>query len=401
MVGRRADTAVALVLAVLAMAFGASLVGTPGTIDMTVWARWMEAVRQSGIVEGYARADVHDYPPGCFLVFKLAVWGAAIFHISPATALKLLLLCASMLSACVLGLWCRSLAAGAALMFSLALSAVGLGYLDVCFLPPLLAAVWAAQKRKILLASFLFTTACAMKYQPLIVAPFFFAYLVRAALPPMSWGWQSPVRPFVRIVLGVSPVAAVVLASFDLGALGRSFQSTLQHTAWSYQALNINWIVQLAAYRQAGLVGQPYYAVSPAPQVLVAMRVCLAVVFAWLLAVQVRRGPRFEPFAACALLATLAYFQISAGVHENHLFLSMALAFSMLAARGRHAAVAAGGIAAAFNLNLVMFYGLDGKGLPTIHSWFGALTGIAAAGTVIFTIWLFFVLLKREPADRP
>jgi hypothetical protein len=64
-----------------------------------------------------------------------------------------------------------------------------------------------------------------------------------------------------------------------------------------------------------------------------------------------------------ATLGYLAYFTFNTGVHENHLFLACLL-LGLLAHRERTTLPDLAVWAALLNINMVVFYGLDGRGLP-------------------------------------
>src|SRR5437879_3919348 len=65
----------------------------------------------------------------------------------------------------------------AAFNSSILLSGVCLGYIDVFFVPWLIAAFWAFQLKRHVLGTALFSIACLTKWQPLIVVPFIAIYL--------------------------------------------------------------------------------------------------------------------------------------------------------------------------------------------------------------------------------
>jgi hypothetical protein len=97
-----------------------------------------------------------------------------------------------------------------------------------------------------------------------------------------------------------------------------------------------------------------------------------------------------EAWLRYSLVGYLAYFLVSAGVHENHLFLGSLLAIALAWQHRRWWWIAAT-IAVAANLNLLAFYGWSGF---ITRRMFGglddtvwlAMTVSATLGTVSFTL---------------
>jgi hypothetical protein len=75
------------------------------------------------------------------------------------------------------------------------------------------------------------------------------------------------------------------------------------------------------------------------------------------------RPKTFPNLLLFATLGYLAYFTLNTGVHENHLFLACLL-LGLLAHRERTTLPDLAVWAALLNINMVVFYGLDGRGLP-------------------------------------
>jgi hypothetical protein len=76
-----------------------------------------------------------------------------------------------------------------------------------------------------------------------------------------------------------------------------------------------------------------------------------------------RSTKTFESAVFFALAGYLAYFAFNSGVHENHLFLAVLLAAALWGMNPAHGVTFAIWAATA-NLNLVLFDGFNGRGLP-------------------------------------
>ena len=74
-----------------------------------------------------------------------------------------------------------------------------------------------------------------------------------------------------------------------------------------------------------------------------------------------RRRKTFANVLRFALIGYFAYFTFNTGVHENHLFLAVIAALAFYWQDASQAAVLTGIVLLA-NLNLILFYGLDGSG---------------------------------------
>src|SRR5262249_40600305 len=94
------------------------------------------------------------------------------------------------------------------------------------------------------------------------------------------------------------------------------------------------------------------------------------------------------------ILGYLAYFTFNVGVHENHLFLPIILGL-FLAAQNRSYLPLALATALIANLNLLVFYGIDGKGLPFDRVVGIDLSVVLAVLEVVFFLWFAWTVSKR------
>lgn len=373
-----------VVLALLSVAAVAAYLGfvhLPGTEDMTIfWIRWSELVAQHGLREGYRQAFT-DYPPGVFILFWLA--NRLLAPVSQFLLVKSIIVLAAAAGVAVYGGWIRNLGWIVALVFALLLSSAILSYVDVLYLAPLFASLWAIQGRRLILSSFCFTVAIMLKWQPIIIAPFFVAYATGLTLDEVR-SFRSWIPALLRLMIGAIGPLAVCLLLVEPAILWRAFTLATSHPALSLQALNVNWLIELALYAKQG--GKHVYDVAASPGLSLTMRLAFYALYTAVFAAFVIRRRSFGELIWSACLAFLVYFLFNIGVHENHLFVPMVLAFLLPCAGRQKSETTITFLAIMANLNLLLFYGLEGgmllKGWPMLVA-----SGILAAVNSAFGIW--------------
>ena len=251
------------------------------------------------------------------------------------------------------------MAATAMLLFATLLSPT-LAYLDVLYLAPLLLSLWALQKERLEAAAFCFTVAVLMKPQPLIIAPFFLAYACHFSLGELKRTaiWLPRVG---RLALGTIAPLAWCLLSVDPAAIVDSFAMALSHNALSYQGLNPNWIMQLWLYFIEGSDAKRFFMVEAPENLLLVARWIFCAAYFFVLGVFLLRRRSFEEFVWFACVGFYTYFLLNLGVHENHLFMVMVLAFVLYQANARIGLPMVSYFSIMANLNLLLFYGIEGK----------------------------------------
>ncbi|MDP1838906.1 MAG: glycosyltransferase 87 family protein [Reyranella sp.] len=354
----------------------------PGTIDVeTYWLPWLAAVSRYGLIEGFTVA-AGDYPPGAASLLFLARW--LLPTADGMTVLKALLAAAQLGSTLFVLAQTGRLALSLFCLAAVALSASMLAYLDILMAIPLLVAFFAALDRRPILSAAAFGVACLIKWQPLVVVPFMLVI------------WFEQARPEPRRHLAAAALLAIVaglVAWMFWPAIWSSFAQAFGHVGWSAHALNFPWFVQIVLGYRPEIIQAP-----GAP--LLGLRVIFAALYLLLLGAAIWMGIRRQrgdamvimPFA---LAAFLAYFTFAAGVHENHLFGPMLLAF-VLWSRNPRFRTAAIALAIFANLNLAVFYGLTGAPPFATGPAFAWLTGILSA----FSLLLFAHVLSRLAVAR-
>lgn len=156
-----------------------TLLRARGTEDVEMWRLWMNLLGERGLLQGFA-ASGGIYPPGTFVWLYAVIQGAALLGLPRFVALKLSLALALALTSLLLWAWTRNPILALAAFLSLALNGVALGYTDAHFAPLLLLSLWALARGHPAASGALLASAFLVKWQPLILAPFFVVWLAAA-----------------------------------------------------------------------------------------------------------------------------------------------------------------------------------------------------------------------------
>ena len=377
-------------LLALAILVGLTFLRAEGSPDIPIWLDWIRRCLRLGLVGGYADIQI-DYPPlGLALLHGVALvskhLGVTLF-----AGLKCSLLLALLVTVFVYWACSRSLPLATGLLIVLIPCSVGLGYLDVYYAPFLLLALFSLERDRWGRFGLFFSAACLIKWQPLVLAPFFLVYL-----------WKRGPRALLR-ALGAAAIPAIVLFLFFGPEMARALGRALSHRGLSANALNLWWLVTHALHAawpdafgslSAGTAGHIY---SPRGAVLhlLVLRLPFVLCYATVFVLLWRRGAQFTSVLQHALVGYLTYFMLATGVHENHLFVAVVLAavLALHTADGRRAFVI---WASVFNVNLWAFYGVSGR-LPMSR-----VLGIdLALPLAALNLWLFALVLMALLDEPP
>lgn len=370
------------------------LFATPGTGDMKIWERWTSNAMRLGVVAGFREND-NDYPPLSDVALWVTGHAGVAAGLPVATTIKLSLLIVLALTLILYFAWIGRAGPTLALWAAIVLNAVGMGYLDVYALPPLILCLWALQQSRSTAALTWFTVACLVKWQPLVIAPFLLWHLGHAYWPLSSAHlrrWLGLLGPSLLLV-------AIVIAVFEPYPFLRALAKSLGHRVLSGDTLNLpwmaTWIQQAVAHGMAGLTGQ----VSAIPSAPLWLRLPFKLLFAWQFLVLLYRytkgTARFERTLAYSLVGFLAYVALSSGVHENHWFVPSVLAIVLTGYRRQWLAPAIA-IGVVANLNLLLFYGLTGRRLDISRVVGVDVTVPLAALAVAMYFWTASLLQRQD-----
>jgi len=364
-------SAVALILLVSLIAV--SFLYSPGTEDIRIWNYWIDEISSYGLIGGFAHgggAFPHDYPPLVFIMLAAVSRCADALSTSAFVVLKCSLLLFLFATSGCFYWFTRNLVLTAALEFTLLLSSVALGYLDIWFAPFLIAGLFCLQRGNLTLGVLLFTVSCSIKWQPLVIAPFICIYVWSAVQDVPSWRekLRRQIMPFAVAAL----VVAMPLAAIFGTSIIHSLQLAMSHDYLSGLALNFSWLhtwaLHLAQPEKYGALQDGQIGIIHTHEALVKLpeKILFYASYSAVLIVFARQKKTFERLIVYSVLGYMAYFVFNTGVHENHLFLASCLAWMLVFLDPSHL-LRCINLSIAANINPIFFYGFFGKGLPFPH----------------------------------
>jgi hypothetical protein len=179
----------------------------------------------------------------------------------------------------------------------------------------------------------------------------------------------------------------------------------LTHKYLSGDALNFNWVLMyllhvFAPERYGKLYdGRPDIIMVKYLGETLFSRAMFLITYVAALVALCRQEKTFENLMRFSLIGYLAYFIFNIGVHENHLFLAVILSVVLVWLKRSYLSLAATVILMA-NINLVVFYGIQGGG---IHRMVAENVDMALLlsvyNTVFFLIlWARYVFVGERPS---
>jgi hypothetical protein len=366
----RQHTLLKVMLAALALLLAWLWLPAPGTTDVPIFLRWAAAAAIS------ARASFETfytlgYPPLGFVFLSGAAWLGQALHTDLFTGYKLSLLLCLVLTSGLFWLWTRHFYLSLGLFLALLPNAMAYGYTDIYFATLFVGALWALYHNKLALFTLLYGGACLVKWQPLVLAPFVALYLLTP--PPRADAQPQRARQQARRLGGRVLLPAALLALGTLAIFGKpvlaALATGLSNNFLSGQALNLNWIVTWGIRKLdprwfGGLTDGLIVPIdTPDWHALLWSKVLFWLAFLpTVLAFGLSRKT-YDDLILFGLGGYLTYFMLNTGVHENHLFLAVILAAVLAWRQSAHLLTFATWALVA-NVNMFIFYGADGSGLP-------------------------------------
>jgi hypothetical protein len=363
------ERAMGVLLLVLTVILSLMMIHSPGTSDVPLFLNWMEVVYQNGLVSGYSKVMSGlraDYPPLSYAILYMArAFGNAV-GLSPLMSFKVTILTFQLVSAGIILLLSGSYWIAAAFNACLLLSGVGLGYMDVLVAPSLIAAFWAVRLKRNVLGAGLFLIACLTKWQPLIVTPFIAVYLFEIS-DLRSFRYAVGTRLFWHLVILTAVTIVLLSLLFGLDP-ARSLWHGMNHPFLSGNALNLPWVEGSfydLFFSSSSIQSELTYSMPP-PIYLLPAKIIFSIIFVLII---VRATYTEKTLTYCLLFSIVGFVTYviwNAGVHENHLFIAVILAYMlMLHERTPEHRVIVTILAAMFNVNLFVFYGVTGTELQS------------------------------------
>jgi hypothetical protein len=326
----------------------------------------MGLAHENGLLATYKIAAIDgvggfatDYPPLALVILGVVARVGGFLRLDDFVALKISLLIATLGCASVMAVWDRRWqpTLGAAAYGALILDAMLLVYIDVYFIFVLLLALYFLRRGFEATGAALFALSVFIKWQPIVLGPFVFLYLVKG--PERL----TPARLF-RIFGPALLVIAAVGALFGESTIRAFIRGIFQDPTFSGSALNLNWlataVIEFARsdlHDHGGKVftlnvgGYPIF-----ERISNALRI---VTFLTVLAHFYLSDRKFVSLLQSSIVGFLCYFNFGSAVHENHSLIVAILALCLIGTAGV-GQIQALVLVALVNVNLILFFGLSG-----------------------------------------
>lgn len=389
-----------VVLIILFALITLSFFYSPGTPDVRLWLKWIQVVDANGPLQSFETGERSSvgvesvqeaYPPYISLILFITAQLTHLFSIDYFTALKLSLTLFLFLSSFIFWIWTRDFFITAILHISLMVNSMLLVYVDIFLLPTLMLSLWAIKRRNMITFTVFYTISCLIKWQPIIISPFIFLYILQ--ITKIS-EWED--IDFKGITLNVMvPLSVILIITILLYKMPflKSFTSAVTEPYLSGNALNFGWIMTYLLHvflpdKFGYLIeGQAHYIMTTSFKLMLIPKILFFISYTTAFLVFLKKEKSFENLIYYSLTGYLAYFMFNTGVHENHLFLASILAVILLYLK-REYLVTSVFVLITSNLNPIIFYGTDGKGLG-----FSRVVGIDITLIFSFLNVIFFLLI--------
>jgi hypothetical protein len=286
----------------------------------------------------------------------------------------------------------------AALNATLLLSGVGLGYMDVCIAPPLIAAFWAYQAKRNVLGTALFLIASLTKWQPLIAAPFISVYLFEIS-DLRSCRDAVGRRLFWQLAILIAVTLGGLLIIFGSAPV-LSLWYGMNYPFLSGRALNLPWIAgffyKLLLFPSFSRQAELSFSMPP-PIYLMPFKMMFLIVFITVIVLAIRSKKTFNNCLLFSIVGVVTYSIWNSGVHENHLFVAVILAYMLvLHERTQDNWSIVTILAVMFNINLFVFYGVTGT---TLQSRVVGVDLSVLLAILYAVVWLLLMVYVWGPAQ--
>lgn len=367
------------------------LINAKGTGDVKYFVKVMEDCLQYGLRIGYEN-EVLGYPPLGHAI--LWVFGGIGTKITNNTFIiyKTSLLFFLMLSFFVYYQITRDIRITLWGALSLIISSVGLGYMDIYTVPFILASYKLLKERHLALSLFLLTVACLIKPLPWIIAPFFVIYWINGFL---QGNYSDRKVSMKKIIFCALPSMLIVFAaiSYVNVAFLKALNQAMSHSMLSANALNINWVIQyfLLVFSGKIAMGQmvTYKEFLPGSTLFYIPKYVFILTYILLVIGFVKQRKTYLALLVYSMIAYGTFCMINLGVHENHWF--PLLLISALAWNEDKTLRDLFLLSSIFlNVNLYVFYGVDGNGMGFNRSIMGIDIAVLFAFANIVT-FVFFI----------
>jgi hypothetical protein len=402
--GLSKESAQKLFLSLVLVLVAVSFLRIHGTDDVENLKRWIQNAVEFGLVQGFAKNDI-DYPPLTSLILFAGFRLFSLFGLMPLLTIKLLILLFYVATAVVFWLWTRDYWLTVVLYLSLLVNGLLLGYVDAFMGLPVLLGFWALKERKLWAATLCFGIGVFVKWTTLILLPFVALYILDVQ---GARGWRRiNFRGILfQVVLPAAAIVAIILLVYGIQPIRAALVRGFGHPWLSGDATNFGWIMthwlhvhQPDVYgplveQQAQNIMYPPQELSRVPRVLFwFFYLSTLVAFFW-------RPKTFANLVYYTLIGTVMYFAFNLGVHENHLYFTVLLAWLLVWLDRRHLFTAAFW-ALMLNMNMILFYGFEGQ-LTFRRVVFGVdMPLVFSILIVIYALGMWLTGIWPQPRTQP
>ena len=230
-------------------------------------------------------------------------------------------------------------------------------YIDIYFIFVFLLALYLLKRDLFATGAALFAVSMFIKWQPIVLGPFVFLYLIK-----------GPERlTFARLAKTFGPalvVVAVIYALFGEATILAFIRGVFHDAAFSGSALNLDWLATAAIEFGTGELqndGGKVHTLSVGAHPIVerVSNVLRIVTFLVVVAQFYWSERKFVDLLQSSIVGFLCYFNFGSSVHENHGLIVAVLALCLFgtARAGQTQAVV---LVTLVNVNLMLFFGLTG-----------------------------------------
>lgn len=303
----------------------------PGSADVRHFEQWIENALKYGLKDGF-QLNTDMYPPYSTLI--LVSFAKLMDTFSYLHIVRIALFCFYLLSVVIFDFLYKDHVISGVLFLSL-ITSFYMGYLDILFLPFLVLSFYFWDKKKYILYAICYSICCLIKFQAIIIAPFMLFYLISFHKKKIYCAWKE----ILKIGCSAITIIGLTLAVYGMELLNTLKVAMSQSTFYlSGNALNFPWLLQWGSeyfFPDKYLpLNNGRVALSPvAPAELSFSKyifyfILIALLILLLFVPREKRDTKL--LIKMCLIGYSAYFMLSLGTHENHLFVGMILAFLLI-----------------------------------------------------------------------
>ena len=285
------------------------------------YLQWTANIKNFGIAEGFIY-NKWDYPPLYAPFFQASNTLASLLGITNLEGLKILPYILTTITALIFGYLYKNYWFSSLVFLVLLINGIVLKFVDVYYAPFLILSFYCIKNKRYVWFSIFYTISFLIKWQPIIMAPYVFMYLLGTPTNSKEDA-QLTFPDFLKTI--ILPAFGVLLLSgliFQFTTMLSAFNMALSHGWQDGLGVNFKWIINFILKR---FESAPIHTdlLKLAPQIT---KVFFILFFGLSLALFFQSKKTFRSLILHSTLGCWTYFLWSTGVHSNHLFMATALA---------------------------------------------------------------------------